>query len=135
VPEATTCAARCAAESWVCTDTRNVPSVVPDRAARCDQPNRPGAGPHLLSSGRQRLDRKSLRMKNYLAFLAAAFLGAMLFAASSASATTLFAGGEDSDFTLTGLPGSQQPTFFRQRLCARGAGDKQEWLLWWNNYS
>jgi hypothetical protein len=47
VPEATTCAARCAAESWVCSDTSDVPSVVPDRAARCDQPNRAGAGPHV----------------------------------------------------------------------------------------
>ena len=40
-------------------------------------------------------------MKNSLAFLITAFLGAMLLAESSASATTLFAGGEDSDFTLT----------------------------------
>ena len=47
VPEATTCATRCAAESWVCSDAHDVPSVVPDRAARCDQPNRAGAGPHL----------------------------------------------------------------------------------------
>ena len=41
-------------------------------------------------------------MKNYLTFLATALLGAMLLAASSASATTLFAGGEDSDFTFAG---------------------------------
>ena len=47
VPEATTCATRCAAESWVCSDAGDVPSVVPDRAARCDQPNRAGAGPHV----------------------------------------------------------------------------------------
>ena len=42
-------------------------------------------------------------MKNYLTFLVTGLLGAMLLAASSASATTtLFAGGEDSDFTLSG---------------------------------
>ena len=41
-------------------------------------------------------------MKKYLAFLVTALLGAMLLAASSASATTLFAGGEDSDFTMVG---------------------------------
>jgi hypothetical protein len=43
-------------------------------------------------------------MKNSLAFLVTALLGAMLLAASSASATTLFAGGEDSDFTIIGNP-------------------------------
>ena len=42
-------------------------------------------------------------MKKYLAFLVTGLLGAMLLAASSASATTtLFAGGEDSDFTMGG---------------------------------
>ena len=42
-------------------------------------------------------------MKNCLTFLVTGLLGAMLLAASSASATTtLFAGGEDSDFTLVG---------------------------------
>lgn len=41
-------------------------------------------------------------MKKYLTFLVAALLSAMLLAASSASATTLFAGGEDIDFTMVG---------------------------------
>jgi hypothetical protein len=41
-------------------------------------------------------------MKNPLTFLVTGLLGAMLFAASPASATTLFAGGEDSDFTMHG---------------------------------
>jgi hypothetical protein len=45
-------------------------------------------------------------MKKSLAFLVTGLLGAMLFAASPASATTtLFAGGEDSDFTISGNVG------------------------------
>ena len=48
-------------------------------------------------------------MKKSLAFLVTGLLGAMLLAASSASATTLFAGGEDSDFTLGGGAALSQP--------------------------
>jgi hypothetical protein len=66
------------------------------------------------------------QMKNYLSFLVAGLLGAMLLAASSASATTLFAGGEDSDFTLAGTAGiSTTNTFFVSGYAREALGISQ----------
>ena len=68
-------------------------------------------------------------MKKSLAFLVTALLGAMLLAASSASATTLFAGGEDSDFTMNGTAVPNTTTTYftsgyaREAIVTAGGGD------------